>query len=218
MKLATSRPKPSLSPPRAFADILRPEINVVSVPRPIDPALQLRLVNVAQQTWFDHEATLDVVDTDPSPLLVGIEDERVRSFLAEDIGHLARQLGAILGRKHVHARLYVKRTDGCRKIHADNVTIRLLCTYAGPGTDWLPNEDVVRAFLGANNPNIEQANRRVIRKGAVLRRCELGEVLLLKGGAYPGNETFGAAHRAPPLGRSGVSRLVLRIDENPCGC
>ena len=140
------------------------------------------------------------------------------AYLATDIRFLASQLGAILGRRHLHARLFVKRSDGCRKIHADNVSIRLLCTYAGPGTDWLPDEDLVRAHLRPSRLDIDVANRRVLRPGATLRRCSPGEVLLLKGHAYPGNAGRGAAHRSPPLGSSGVARLVLKIDEHPCGC
>ena len=63
--------------------------------------------------------------------------------------------GALLGRKHIHAGLSVQRTDGCRKIHTDFVSLRLLCTYAGPGTDWLPNEDLVREHLGRTDVDVD---------------------------------------------------------------
>ena len=208
----------TLSPRRTFANILRSDTNVVSIPRPLEASMKVRLTKLAQQCTFSHAATLDAIATDASELLVSVQDDAVREFLASDICHLASQMGAVLGRRHLHAQLFVQRSDGCRKFHADDVTVRLLCTYAGPGTVWLKNKDIVRKYLGPANVDIETANRRILRKGAKLQRCEPGEVLLLKGNAHAGNAGRGAAHRSPPLGSSGVARLVLKIDENPCGC
>ena len=151
-------------------------------------------------------------------MLAPIRDAAVADFLEADIGYLARQFGAVLGRRHVQASLEIQRTDGCRKIHADTVTVRLLCTYAGPGTDWLPDADLVREHLVPGTLDTETANRLVIREGGALRRCEPGEVLLLKGHTFPGNAGRGAAHRSPPIEASGVSRLVLKLDEHRCGC
>ena len=138
--------------------------------------------------------------------------------MESDIEELARQLGELLDCQHLRAYLYTQRTDGCRKIHTDNVPLRLICTYAGPGTDWLLNDDVVRDKLGPSELDAEIANRQVVRKGAVLQRSAPGEVLLLKGDAYPGNFGFGAAHRSPPLEATGATRLVLKIDRDRCGC
>lgn len=216
MQLAHSQSTP---PPRpAFAAILRPDANVVSIPRPIDPSLRTQLAQLAQRSEFRHEARLDTITTDVRDLLVSIDNEAARAFLAEDIRDLAQQFGAVLGRRHLHAELSIQRSDACRKIHTDYVSIRLLCTYAGPGTDWLPNRDFVRRHLGRADVDVETANRLMVREGAELRRCAAGEVLLLKGESYPGNEGRGAAHRSPPLGTSGVARLVLKIDEHRCGC
>ncbi len=202
----------------ALADILRPDVNVVSVPRRLEPSLEVKLRKLAQCSSFSHSATLEATSPDVGPLLASIGEGPVRDFLAEEIRVLAGQLGAILERQHLGARLYVTRSDGCRKIHSDNVTIRLLCTYAGPGTEWLSEDDLVRSSLRPSQRDAESHNRAVIRKGGTLRRCAPGEILLLKGQTFPGNAGRGAAHRSPPLGSSGVARLVLKIDEGRCGC
>lgn len=207
---------PSLRP--EFAPILRNETNVLSIPRPMDRFMLRRLNSVAAQRPFAHSARLDTATPDPTALLASVVDPLAREFLRADIQDLATQLGTLLGRKHLSAKFFIQRTNGCRKIHADNVTIRLVCTYAGPGTDWLPNEDVIRKNLGRTDVDIETANLSVRRDGATLRRCEPGELLLLKGKKYPGNEGRGAAHRSPPLEEQGLSRLVLKIDEHACGC
>lgn len=215
MLLATHRPPP---PRPLFASILRADTNVLRIPRRLDADLAARLATLAQQSTFAHEARLDIAALDVGPLLASIDDDVVRAFLTVDIGHLSRQLGATLGRQHLHAKLYVKRTDGCRKIHVDHVTLRLVCTYAGPGTDWLPDQDLLRHKLGRSTMELAAANRSVIRDGASLQRCDAGDVILLKGEKYPGNAGRGAAHRSPPVGTSGTARLVLKLDENKCGC
>ena len=201
-----------------FATILRPDINVVSIPRPLAPRIREGLEQVAAESTFAHEAQLDTKAPDARSLLESVDDKVLRQFLAEDIGFLTQKLGAILDRRHLHAKLFVQRSDGCRKIHTDYVKIRLLCTYAGPGTEWLPEENLVRKWLGPSDVDTHTANLRILREGTEPRRCEPAEILLLKGEAHPGNAGRGAAHRSPPLGSSGLSRLVLKIDEARCGC
>ena len=210
--------QPSPSPFDSFADIARADINLVRVPRALDPFMGARLEAIAQRRTFDHATRLDAADPHVGPLLASIRDEQARAFLSEDIAQLARAFGAALGRRHVHARLQVLRTDGCRKIHVDYVTVRLLCTYAGPGTEWLDNAHLVRANLARRDVDLATANRSLIRDGGALQRCDTGDVLLLKGEKAPGNLGRGAAHRSPPLGDSGISRLIVKLDENPCGC
>ena len=213
MYLACRRPRPVARP--EFARILRPDISVINITRPLDTALLDGLAHLAQVEHFHHGARLSTINTDPSDLLVSVHDETLRTFLADDIRLLAGQLGVLLNRQHLHAQLFIQRSDGCRKIHADNVSIRLLCTYAGPGTDWLPDQDVNRKYLGASKLNATAANKRIIRRGSTLRRTVPGEVLLLKGNAHPGNAGRGAAHRSPPLGASSAARLVLKIGMKP---
>lgn len=216
MQTATARPPARLQPD--LAPILQDAVNVVHAPRPLDPFLAARLEAVAQRHDFAYAVRLDTAAPDPRLLLSAIEDAVAKDFLAADIRALTAQLGAILDRRHVHAKLQVIRTDGCRKIHVDHVGLRLICTYAGPGTDWLDNAHLVRENLGRMDVDIDTANRSVIRAGGALRRCAAGDVLLLKGEGHPGNDGRGAAHRSPPLGASGVARLVLKLDEHPCGC
>ena len=201
-----------------FAAILPADNNVVSIPRTLDSSMVKRLTRLSQGRGFAHRVRLDVSALDVSPLLVSIPNEEDRAFLQDDIADLAYQLAALLDCRHLDAQLYTQRTDGCRKIHSDNVPLRIMCTYAGPGTDWLPESDLVRENLGPSELDAEIANRRVIREGSRLQRCDIGDILLLKGERYPGNSGRGAAHRSPPLEADGATRLVLKIDQARCGC
>lgn len=206
------------SGPRATQTILQPATNVVCVARPLDLLLLAELEECARERTFHHEAQLDTTAPDPSSLLASLPEGAMKDFLAADIATLTRTMGQLLQRRHVHVELAVNRSDSCRKIHTDNVSLRLLCTYAGPGTEWLPDEDLLRERLGASGLDAAVANRAVLRPGGRVRHCDPGDILLLKGEAYPGNRGRGAAHRSPPIAADGLSRLVLKIDEHPCGC
>ena len=201
-----------------FSAILPADTNVVSIPRTLDRLMVERLTRLSEGRGFAHRVRLDAAELNVEPLLVSIPNNEDRAFLQDDITEMAYQLAALLDCRHLDVQLYTQRSDGCRKIHSDNVPLRIMCTYAGPGIDWLPESDLVRENLGPSELDAEIANRRVIRKGARLRRCSVGDILLLKGERYPGNAGLGAAHRSPPLEADGATRLVLKIDQARCGC
>ncbi len=180
------------------------------------------MVSVLEETargeFFATSARLDVSHLDLSELLQPVSNLLARRFLAQDIESLARVFGAAMGRRHLHAQLEVLDDDRCRKFHTDNVTVRLLCTYVGPGTQWVPNEDAVRGNLGRTYVDLETANRSVLRVADAVRECASGDVLLMKGEAFPGNRGFGVVHRSPPITTRSLRRLVFKIDEHACGC
>ena len=136
----------------------------------------------------------------------------VRAILADDgdaaLAPVARDLTQLLA---LHAllvpgdtrRLRVERIvdDGCRRFHADHVGYRLLCTYAGPGTECLP-----ASAVDARRP-VDGSNDHVLDPDAVWR-CEPGWVLLMRGTTGSGPAQF---HRSPPRDATGP-RLLVAID------
>lgn len=202
----------------AFAPILEPSRNIVTVPRPLPSLVAEALNAVCGGEPFAREARVDVGDTDVGALIEPVQDGLARRYLEREITEHVQAFGTVMRRRHLHARLSIVVDDACRKLHSDFVSIRLLCTYAGPGTEWVANEDVVRENLSRVDVDMETANRSVLRHPNAVRRCAPGEVILLKGDAYDGNEGRGAVHRSPPIHDLGLRRLVLKIDEHPCGC
>ena len=127
-----------------------------------------------------------------------------RTRLATDIARLGRLFAALLGTTAVHGRLEAIDGPACRLFHADHVGLRLLCTYAGAGTEWVPDEAVDRARLGDN--------RAAVRDPTAVRRLPRFAVAILKGHAWRGNAGRGIVHRSPdasPL----RPRLLLCLDE-----
>ncbi|MFK7986269.1 MAG: DUF1826 domain-containing protein [Sandaracinaceae bacterium] len=202
----------------SLVPILEPAQNIVTVPRPLPPLVAEAMVAVVGGEPFSRSARVEALDPDVSSLVEPVRDGLARRYLARDITEHIRAFGAVMRRRHLHARLSIVTDDACRKIHSDHVSIRLLCTYAGPGTEWVTEEDVARENLARIDVDVRTANRSVLRRPSAIRHCAPGEVILLKGDAYDGNEGRGAVHRSPPIEARGLRRLVLKIDEHPCGC
>lgn len=219
MFVAPALRESSSAPSRlSFASVLESGVSALPLPRRLSAPVAEALDEVAQGEVFEHSATLDAKQVSTDALLEPIVGPVARSFLEHDIASLAKAYGALLGRRHLHGQLAVVAHDACRKLHADNVTIRLLCTYAGPGTQWVPDDGVVRENLGRVDVSLEEANRSVLRHPDALRQCEAGDIILLKGEAFARNRGFGTVHRSPPIAARGLRRLVFKIDERPCGC
>jgi hypothetical protein len=126
--------------------------------------------------------------------------------LAVDLFDLSSLLLNLTGAPAIRSRFERVEHDGCRLFHTDKNTLRLLCTYAGAGTQWLPDAAVDRSALGKGSNAAICSNTRAVRS---IRR---GDVALLKGDAWPGNAGRGIVHRSPPIAKSGQSRLLLTLD------
>lgn len=110
--------------------------------------------------------------------------------LYADIRMLAQQFASISGSPDVKIRLEHVIDNSCVKFHVDNVGLRLLCTYAGPGTEWL-----------------DQTGR--------VRQLSIMETAIFKGTKFPlpGERVRHRSPRVEHLPPEQRSRLVLCIDE-----
>ena len=111
--------------------------------------------------------------------------------LRHDILRLATRFAALMAVSTVRIRLEGIVTNACRKIHSDNADVRLITTYCGPGTDYIPRD------MAPADGN--------------LQRIPTGWVALFKGRAFDPVHAF-CLHRSPPAGDMDVARLVLVID------
>ena len=81
--------------------------------------------------------------------------------------------------------------------------MRLITTYAGVGSQWLEEGVMERSQLG--QPQAEPI------RGSLIQQVNAGEVALLKGEKWHGNEGAGLIHRSPAL-EPGERRLILTLD------
>lgn len=113
-------------------------------------------------------------------------------MLAGDVGALALMVAKTLQVDQIRLRLDVSDEVMCPKFHTDNVVARLLCSYRGPGTDY-----VVDGMEG-DPRNIRQVGT--------------GSVALFRGRMWPDAESTGLLHRSPAVPEEIGARLLLVID------
>jgi len=154
---------------------------VLARPAPLDPAVALAAVDECSR-------------------LAGTPDELQAALrylppaLAADIDDLVRHFAALTGKPTVRLRLEAVAGDACRKFHADYTDLRLVVTYAGPGTDI----------------------RRTPADDAPIHRIGAGDVALFKGKLFPGAPPV-LLHRSPPIEGTGNRRVVLVLDTPDAG-
>ena len=169
-----------------LAGIADPATALAIWQRPLPPLLRDALAGLDCDTVDD--IALDAVDARLDTVLRAAGyPEAIVTPLAADIGLLLDRHAELTNSNRPALRLEVVETDACRRFHADYVTLRLLCTYIGPGTQW---------HRTATPDAIEQVPTGAVAlfKGRLL----LDPPLLL--------------HRSPPIEATGGRRLMLVID------
>ncbi|MGF1557107.1 DUF1826 domain-containing protein [Paucihalobacter sp.] len=122
-----------------------------------------------------------------------------KSLFIEDISETLNVFEAVSRANSFQLLLDTISTDMCTKFHADVNHLRLLCTYAGPGTLWIPDGESDSILIDeCNKVNICQVNT--------------GNIALLKGKLYPKAKAI--LHRSPEIEKLKQSRLLLKIDIN----
>lgn len=130
-----------------------------------------------------------------------------RHALAEDLGRLVRGFAALVGTPSLRVKLEIERQDRCRYFHSDRIDLRLLCTYLGPGTEWVPDAFVDRSARGSGD------NTAIVPEPRRVQRLAPFWVGLLKGDLHPDCPGRGCIHRSPPIAhRLNAARILLTID------
>lgn len=122
-----------------------------------------------------------------------------RAQLAADLRARLTNFGQLLGVERARVQLHRVHEQTCPKFHVDSVTVRLICTWAGPATEWIGERDLDRSRLRVTN-----------MEGTRTHHLERFDVALMKGSAWPGNASRGVVHRSPHI--TDVPRLVFTID------
>jgi len=129
--------------------------------------------------------------------------------LLTDVRLLAEATACLFEVERVAIRLRLLQAAMCPRFHYDNLPVRLVSTYSGPGSEWLPEAALERAGLGPPTPGQPET----VRDASAVQQLAPGDVALLKGSGWIGNEGRGLVHRSPVVSAD-QKRLLLTID--PC--
>lgn len=130
-------------------------------------------------------------------------------LINQDIQKLLLNFNEITGSTNFKLLFKTITTNMCRKFHTDINDLRMLCTYSGPGTLWLTNDNINQKAL-KTNPNQEY----IVLNNHQIKQAKTGAVVLLKGALFPQKNNKAILHRSPPIENRKEKRLLLRIDTN----
>lgn len=181
-------------------------------------AIHPRVPDTAITTFLNHKAVADfcclrcevgnvgaeaqiekALDTAGLPASFG------RRALGADIARLVAIVARLSGANAVKVRLDRITNNACRLFHPDNVSLRLVCTYRGPATQWLPEEACDRSGIGSGN------NDAIVRDWSRVQSLRPFWVGVMKGERWPDHQGGGLLHRSPPL-ETGDWRMFLALD------
>ena len=124
-------------------------------------------------------------------------------FWLKDMANITSVFSQIIKEKSICLALETSR--GCKRYHIDNVPMRLLVTYYGRGTEWLPSDaaDYDAYYSGKNNKKIliNSAKKKFLKKW---------DIAIFKGQKYESNKR-GILHRTPDSALNKIS-LLMRLD------
>ena len=91
---------------------------------------------------------------------------------------------------------------GCKRYHVDMVPIRLLVTYAGQGTELLPDKFANRdAFFNG------KSNEEILKDKSAIKFLNEWDIALFRGGEQ------GILHRTPDSALKKTSSILMRLDD-----
>jgi len=184
------------------ADILErwndPGVTLALWQRSLDPTIVAQLDRLSFEEYPHFRLILRSVDA-PAALsdmlsAFALPAEHFAESLAADLAMLSSIFARLTESEELELRLEAIKTDACKRFHYDNYRARLVSTYAGPGTVYVPGSHA-RAALDHQTPYA----------GPIYEMPRFG-VGLFKGAKSPDD---GLVHRSPRLEGTGRSRLFF---------
>ena len=152
--------------------------------------------------------------TEPESALAGLETVLPaisHGPLTHDMAELADMFCCLFDLTRVGLRLTVLRRAMCPRFHVDQVPCRLVTTYEGEATEWLSAGSACPepAVLSLGQP--AEGRSTAMHGSPGVHKLAAGDVSLMKGEGWIGNEQGGLVHRSPDVA-SGAERLLLTLD------
>ena len=145
---------------------------------------------------YKETATINIKDLLSDKLPKKIKNNVFYQLWIEDMANLCEMF--CITEKSSYISFSISSHRGCRRYHIDNVPLRLLVTYAGQGTEWLPDEFANKRAYANGEPN-----EKIIKD--ISKKQFIGEwdIALFKGGPE------GLLHRTPDSALNKNSILML---------
>ena len=197
--------------PTVFTDIYREDTNIVIWKRPLSFQLQ-NSINRFITNHTDYQFVTTVTPNSVSSILSeNLFEMNYQAELVDNISELVDMFCYLFDLKMAGLRLKTLDQAMCPRFHVDKVPCRLVCTYHGNATEWLPHHLIDRSKLGPGNNGLTDEESGLFQDKKDIQNINTGNVALLKGELWDGNENAGLVHRSPAIDQ-GKRRLLLTLD------
>ncbi|MEM9622151.1 MAG: DUF1826 domain-containing protein [Pseudomonadota bacterium] len=214
---ATEMPAPPLQrlstfgeTPSVLADIYHPENHLTVWQRALDLPYRdsaSRLLELKPNV----EVTLTMTPDNTAQRLIEALGVPHVEPLCQDMAEVVDMFCCLFNLRSAGLRLAALSRAMCPRFHVDRVPCRLVTTYSGAATEWLPHDEVDRSKLGRAGDGLTDLQAGLYTHEQDVSQLQAGDVALLKGELWEGNLGAGLVHRSPGV-PEGTARLVLTLD------
>ena len=196
--------------PSIFTEIYQQETNIVIWQRQLSDTLK-DSVAVLLKSIPAFKATMTVA---PKAVFSDVGKslgDKIEPELSENIAELAIRFCYLFDLQRVRLGITAIDHAMCPKFHVDNIPCRMVTTFQGNGTQWLAHQNVNREKLVICSNGKPDDQSGIYKNKNAIQQLSCGEVALLKGAAWKGNENGGLVHRSPQV-IANEHRLLLTLD------
>lgn len=196
----------------ALSEIYQEEVNIAIWQRKLSSKIMLASNNILQTYPFLEISEVinpkDVIEMLDSK--IGTSKDNI--YLSSDISDLVNIFCDLFKLDRVGFRLKILDHAMCPRFHVDRVPCRLITTYHGIATEWLPHCKVDRSKLGVASHGKIDEETGIFKTHKDIEQLDVGHVGLLKGESWEKNEGAGLVHRSPKVEDNEQRRLMLTLD------
>lgn len=201
--------------PSELTEIYDEEVNIAVWQRTLSRGLK-SIVNKLLEVHPGLELSINTEPKEiPKHLISALGDLKLdkakSAVLIEDISNITNMFCCLFDLQRIGLRLTALDKAMCPKFHVDRIPARLITTYRGSSTEWLPHQHVDRRMLGRGSHGIADEVSGLYLLEEDIQQLNVGDVAILKGEYWEGNEQAGLVHRSPKVSEND-RRLILTLD------
>ena len=196
--------------PTVLSDIYQKHVNIAIWQRNHDEELTQAVSYFLNQNKSVRKS-LTLTPENAYEKLEYATDGTAPKVLLENMVELVDMYCYLFDIQQVGLRLATLDSAMCPRFHVDKVPCRLVSTYHGIATQWLPNHVLDRSKLGHGSNGQPDSTSGLYRHETDIQQVTCGDVALLKGELWIGNENLGLVHRSPAM-LPEETRLLLTLD------
>ncbi len=196
-----------------LADIYQDDVNISVWQRSLSSELRSAARTLLASNTVFRIATSTTPDNTFDSLYESLGASAAAQVISQDVADIVAMFCYLFELERVGLRLTSLEKAMCPKFHVDRVPCRLVSTYQGIATQWLPHHHVDRRKMGTGSGGLADKDSGLYQSQDHIQQLNAGDVAMLKGESWLGNEGAGLVHRSPSL-QAGERRLLLTLDFN----